>query len=87
MRNAKILLHHGAGAADLVSRQRAEIRRQEFVDGILNPVSFRFSPRRGIASKRLQRRAVAAGVGDDFFDRESVAHLRLPGCNLADSLK
>ena len=82
MRDVKVSLHHRAGAADLVADQRAEIGRQQIVDGVLNPVPFRLGLRRGIAGKRMQRRAVAAGGGDGLCGRERVVHLRLPECNL-----
>jgi len=46
------LLHHRAGAADLVTDQRAEIGRQQLVNRVLNPVSLGFSLRGGVAGKR-----------------------------------
>jgi hypothetical protein len=75
MRNVQVLLHHRAGAADLVADHLAEIGRQQAVDRVRNPVSFGFGPRRGSAGKRLQRHAMAAGGGDGFGGRESVVHL------------
>jgi hypothetical protein len=39
MRDAKIPLHHVAGAADFVADQAAFIRQQEIVDGALDQVA------------------------------------------------
>ena len=72
MRDVEILLHHRAGAADLVADQRADLRQQQIVNRVLNPVSVGLSPRRGVGRKRRQRRAVAAGGGDGFRGREDV---------------
>src|SRR3981189_3034939 len=41
MRDVKVSLHHRAGAADLVADQRAEMGRQQIVDGVLNLIAFR----------------------------------------------
>jgi hypothetical protein len=62
MRDVEVLLHHRAGAADLVADLFTEIGRQQAVNRILNPVAFRFVSRRGIAGQRLQRLAAAAMV-------------------------
>ena len=72
----RYLLHHSTGAADLVADHVAEIDRQQAVDRVRNPVPFGFGLRRGVAGKRMQRRAVTAGGGDDFGRRESVVHRR-----------
>jgi hypothetical protein len=76
VRNAEIVLHHRAGAADLVTDQRAEIGRQQLVKRILNAVSAGLVLRRASGGERLQRRAVAAGRGDGFRGREDLVHRR-----------
>jgi hypothetical protein len=74
VRNSEIVLHHRAGAADLVTDQRAEIGRQQLMQPILNAVSAGLVLRRDIDGERLQRRAVAAGRGDGFCGRENLVH-------------
>ena len=64
VRNAEVMLHHRAGAADLVTDQRAEIGRQQLVKRILNAVSAGLVLRRDIGPERLQRRAVTARGSD-----------------------
>ena len=49
MRDVEISLHHLAGAADLVTDERAELGRQQVVDGILNQIAVGFGLRRGFA--------------------------------------
>ena len=78
MRDVEILLHHRTGAADLVADHLAEIARQQAVDGVRDPVAFGFGLRRGVAGKRMQRRAIAPAGGDGFGRRESVVHRRQP---------
>ena len=83
MRDIEILLHHRAGAADLVADQRAEIGRQQIAQRLLNPVALGLVPRRESGGQRLKRRAVAAGGGDGFGGREGVGHRRRPSKNLS----
>ena len=80
MRDVEILLHHRAGAADLVADHRAGLRQQQIVHGALNAVALGLVLRRDVAAQRMQRRAVAAGGGDGLCGRENLVHRRrLPG--------
>src|SRR5665213_625690 len=76
MRNAEIVLHHRTGAADLVTHQRAEIGRQQFMKRILDAVSLDFVLWCDVVGERSQRRAVAAGRGDGVRGREDLVHRR-----------
>ena len=81
VRNSEILLHHRAGAADLVTDQRAEIGGQQIMKRILNAVSVGLVLRRGVCGERLQRPAVAAGSSNDSCSREDPVHRRQPSGN------
>ncbi len=74
MGNAEILLHHRAGAADLVADHGAELRQQQVVHRALDPVALRLVPRREFGVQRVQRGAAAAGGGDDPGGRENIVH-------------
>jgi hypothetical protein len=76
--NAEIVLHHRAGAADLVTDQRPEIGRQQRMKRILNAVSAGFVLRRDIGGERPQKRAIAAVGGNGFCSREDIGHEGLP---------
>src|SRR6202011_2877116 len=85
MRDIEILLHHRAGAADLVADHRAEIDREQAVQRILDPVTVSFGLGRGVAGERRQWRPVAPGGGDGFCGRERPVHRRPPYATRADS--
>src|SRR4029077_9008193 len=70
VRNAEILLHHRAGAADLVSDQRAVVGRQQLMQRFLNAVSGGLVLRRDIGAEWLQRHKAAAGGSNGFCSRE-----------------
>jgi hypothetical protein len=76
MRDIEILLHHRAGAADLVTDLRAEIGRQQIGNRGLNQISLGLVPRGDIRIERRQRRAVTARSGDDAGGRWNPVHRR-----------
>ena len=80
MRDVEILLHHRAGAADLVTNQAACLRQQQVVDRALNAIAFRLIAGRELRSKRGQRRAIAAGSSDGLCSRKNFVHHRRPSC-------
>src|SRR5439155_6075843 len=80
MGDVEILLHHRAGAADLVTDQAACLRQQQIVDRALYLITFRLVAWHKIRRKRRQRRAIAARGGDDLCGRESFVHRRRLSC-------
>ena len=84
MRNLDIVLHHRAGAADLVAAVRAEIGRQQTGQRRLNPVSLGFGlvARSAAAAKRrgsgMRRRWRAAAM---------IVHRRRRACNTGQTKK
>ena len=63
MGNVEILLHHRAGAADLVADHGAELRQQQIVHGALDLVAFGLVLRRDVGVSEFSgvraRRAAA----------------------------
>src|SRR6202011_4006792 len=73
---AEILLHHGAGAADLVADQRAHRGQQQIMDGALDRIALSLVPRRDVGRERCKRCSVAARGGDGLGGAKDVVHGR-----------
>jgi len=80
MGDVEILLHHRAGAADLVADQGTGLRQQQIVDGALDLISCRLVAWHKIRRKRGQRRTIAAGSSDSLCGRENCVHQRRLSC-------
>jgi hypothetical protein len=80
MRDVQILLHHLAGAADLVADQRAGLRQQQIVHRALHPVAFGLIARRNVCRQRLQPDAVTPAGGDELCGGNDPVHAQRPSC-------
>src|SRR5439155_7740367 len=77
MRDADVLLHDLAGAADLVADERPEMRQQEIMQRALDLVALSLVGRRNL--QRRERRMIAARQRDRLCGCKNFVHwCRLP---------